>query len=173
MLLFLVAEIMFFAGLVSAYIVLRSGTAVWRPQGLPPLARGLSVSNTVLLCLSAVSTRLSQRAVLRNDFQGLRLYLGVTLLIGLTFLGVQGYEFHRLHEMVPYSGNVFGSVFYTLSGLHGLHVAGGVVWLALVTVQALRGLYSKSRCVGVSLFALYWYFVVIVWVFLFFALYVW
>ncbi len=172
MLVFLLAEVMFFAGLVSAYIVLRSGAAEWRPAGLPPLVRGLSVSNTLLLCASAGSMLLAQLAVRRGDPAGLKMHLLVTLAVGCTFLGVQVYEFYRLLRIVPFAGNVFGSVFYTLTGLHGLHVLGGVGLLAGVLRRAARGKYGRNRATGVTLSALYWYFVVVVWVFLFLALYV-
>ncbi len=173
MLLFLVAECMFFAGLVSAYIVLRTGAAQWLPQGLPPLARGLSISNTLLLSLSGLSTILAQRAVARNDRQALQQFLAITLLAAITFVGIQAYEFDRLRTLVPTSGNIFGSVSYWYTGFHVAHVLVGVGWLARVFRNAVRGGYSRERSTGVTVFALYWYFVVLVWVFLFFALYVW
>lgn len=172
MVLFLIAEVMFFAGLVSAYIVLRSGVAVWRPASLPSLYRGLSISNTVLLCLSACSMGVAQLAARRGDNAGLKLFLGVTLALGATFIGVQVYELQRLMHIVPLAGNVFGSVFYTLTGLHGIHVLGGVVLLGTVLWKAAHGRYNRRHATGVTLSALYWHFVVIVWVFLFAALYV-
>jgi len=172
MVLFLVAEVMFFAGLVSAYVVLRTGAPEWRPAGLPPLARGLSVSNCALLCLSAVSTVLAQRRGRHRDTSGIKLYLLVTLAIGATFVGVQVYEIQRLSRVVPYTGSIFGNVFYTLIALHGVHVLGGLVGLAVVLYRAARGRFEGVRPVAVDLFALYWYFVIAVWIFLFFALYV-
>lgn len=173
MLLFLIAECMFFAGLVSAYIVLRTGALQWRPVGLPTLVGGLSISNTVLLSLSGVSTLFAQRALARNDRQGLKQFLSVTLLAGVTFVGIQAYEFYRLHEIVPASGNIFGSVFYWYVGFHCAHVLVGVAWLLRVFRNASRGEYARERSTGVTVFALYWHFVVLVWIFLFFALYVW
>ncbi len=173
MLLFLIAECMFFAGLVSAYIVLRKGAAQWHPVGLPPLARGLSISNTVILALSGVSTFFAQRAVKRSDRQGLKQFLAVTLLAGVTFVWIQAYELYRLHEIVPLSGNIFGSVFYCYVGFHAAHIVVGVAWLLRVFLKASRGAYSREHATGLTLFALYWHFVVIVWIFLFFALYVW
>jgi cytochrome c oxidase subunit 3 len=172
MVLFLIAEVMFFAALVSAYIVLRKGAPEWPPRGLPPLARGLSVSNTVLLCLSAGSMLLSTRAVRRDDPDGLKLYLGITMALGMTFLGVQAYELLRLAGIIPVGEKLFRSVFYTVAGLHGVHVAGGVALLGLVLWRAFRGRYNPYRSAGVTISSLYWYFVVVVWVFLFFALYV-
>lgn len=172
MVLFLVVETMFFAGLVSSYIVLRTGAREWRPIDVAPLARGLSVSMTALLTLSAVSTFLAQRRARHRDTAGLKAYLLVTLLIGATFVGLQVYEFWRLSHQVPFAGSLFGNVFYTLSGLHGIHVLGGVLGLVRVLWRAARRHYERARPVGVDLFAYYWYFVVAVWLFLFFALYV-
>jgi len=172
MILFLVAEVMFFAGLVSAYIVLREGAPQWKPTGLPSLARGLSIAGTVLLCVSCLPMILAQRAARGGDRGGLKSFLIVVMLMGLTFVSLQLIEFRSLHALVPYSGNIFGSVFYTYVGLHAIHVLGGLIWLVVVIAAAFRGRYARGRSAGVTLFGMYWYFVVIVWVFLFFALYV-
>lgn len=171
--LFIIAESMFFAGLASAYVVLRNGAAQWKPAHLPPLAGGLSLANTALLCLSGLSTGLAHWFAARREGGTARLFLWVTLAAGLTFVGVQAYEFRRLLEIVPWSGNIFGSVFYTYSGLHAVHVLGGLAWLVNVLVKGtLAGAGWKGRT-PVLLFSLYWYFVILVWIFLFLALYVW
>jgi cytochrome c oxidase subunit 3 len=163
---------MFFAGLVSTYIVLRTGAVTWRPASLPPLYEGLSIPNTVLLCLSGVSMALAQLAVRRGNVGALKFSLWATMALGATFVAIQVHEFQRLMQIVPFHGNVFGSVFYALSGLHGLHVLGGVILLATVVWKASHGQYGRRRETGVIVAALYWYFVVAVWLFLFVALYV-
>lgn len=172
MIIFLVGEVMLFAGLMSSYIVLRLGADAWRPDGLPPLWRGLSLSNTVLLCVSAGSVYLASRSIRREDPGGLKLYLGITMVLGLTFVGIQVYEYQRLMKIVPLANNLFGSVFYTLGALHGVHVVAGIIILGFVLSRALRGRYHQYRATGVTVSCLYWYFVVLVWVFLFVALYV-
>jgi cytochrome c oxidase subunit 3 len=172
MLLFLVGEMMFFAGLMSTYIVLRLGAEAWRPRGLPPLWRGLSLGNTLLLCVSGISMYLSRRSIRREDPVGLRLYLGITMALGLSFVAIQAYEYQRLMRIVPMAGNLFGSVFYWTGFLHALHVVVGIILLAFVLWRALRGKYHRYRSTGVTVSSLYWYFVVLVWVFLFIALYV-
>jgi len=172
MVLFLIAEIMFFAGLASTYTVLRNGTAEWKPAGLTSLASGLSIANTVLLFISAGSYFLAARALRREDPNGFRLYLGFTLALATTFVGIQIVETMRLLNALPMEGNIFGSVFYTYIWLHGLHVVGGVIFLGYVFVGAFQGRYHRYRHTGVTLAGWYWYFVVLVWVFLFLGLYV-
>jgi cytochrome c oxidase subunit 3 len=172
MLLLIIAEVMFFAALASVYTVLRFGATRWRPEGLPDLATALTLSNTFVLILSAVNVFLAVRAVRREDPVGLKLHLGITLLLGLTFLAIQFHESNRLLGAVPMAGNVFGSVFFGYILLHGVHVAAGIVILGRVFWRALKGKYHRYRATGVVLASWYWYFVVIVWVFIFLALYV-
>ena len=122
--------------------------------------------------MSAGTMVLAQFAVRRGDLPGLKLHLWITLFGGLTFVGIQAYEFHRLWQFVPLDGNIFGSVFYTLSGIHGIHVLGGVGLIGWVIRGASRGKYGRRGHIGVDLSGMYWYFVVALWVFLFVALYV-
>lgn len=172
MILFLVAEVMFFAGLVSAYIVLRLGAVRWHPAGLPPLVNWLSLSNVGILTASAGTMFLAVRAVRRDDPDGLKMHALATLLLGAAFLGVQAFEHVRLLQIVRSDGNIFGSIFYWVGWMHGAHVLGGLVLLATVFRRAIQGRYNRYRSTGVWLAALYWWFVVLVWGFLFVALYV-
>jgi cytochrome c oxidase subunit 3 len=172
MILFLVVEVMFFAALVNAYVVLRVGADQWRPPDLPSLVSTLTVSNTLVLCVSGASMLLALFSVRRDDPGGLQLYLWITMALGSTFIGLQVFDFYRLsHEHhVPLAGNLFGSVFYTLSGVHGIHVLGGVIFIGYVVAN--RRKYHRCRAHGVLAATLYWFFVLAVWIFLFFALYV-
>ena len=172
MVLFLVVELMFFAGLASTYTVLRTGTANWKPDGLASLMSPLSMGNTVLLFVSAGSYFFATRALRREDTVGFRLHLSFTLALAVTFVGIQVYESGRLLDLLPMSDNLFGSVFYTYIGLHALHVVGGVALLAHVLFHGFRGQYNRYRHTAVTLTGWYWYFVVLVWVFIYLALYV-
>lgn len=171
MVLFLVAEVMFFAALSSTYVVSRLSAATWRPAGIS-LVTPLGVTNSLLLLASGLSMFLAWRAIRRDDPGGLKTYLFLTTLLGLTFVGVQVYEFLRLREAVPFGGNLFQSVFWTFIAIHAAHVLGGVIFLAVVLVNACRGKYHQYRSTPVLLASLYWYLVVVVWIFLFFALYI-
>jgi len=172
MLLLLVAQTMLFTGFVSAYVALRLGKGEWRPPGLTDLALGLPLSNTILLVLSSVTMLLATRCVRQEDPAGLKLYLWATMALGATFVGAQIYEFLRLLKFVPFGGNAFGGILYTVSGVHGVHVIVGLIILVCVTVRAHQGKYHQYRHGGVMVSSLYWYFVVLLWIFLYFALYV-
>ncbi len=172
MVLFLIAETMFFAALAGAYIVLRiAKKGEWRPAGLDDIVSAIVIANTVVLALSSVSMWLTQIAAKRKD-PWMKLFLQGTLALGLLFLAGQALEFRRMLEIVSFGGNLFGSVFYSIAGLHGLHVAGGILLLVIVLFRA----YRKPReevVVWVRMTAAYWHYVVLVWAFLFWGLYVW
>lgn len=172
MALFIVAETMFFAAFVSAYVVSRTSAGQWRPDDLPPLVTPASVGNAAVLAASGVSMLLALLAVRRDDPGGLKLYLTITCVLGLAFAGIQAFELSRLMRFVPWGGSSFGNCFYVLGGVHALHVLGGVVLLSIVLANAVRGKYHRYRAMGVLLASFYWWFVVIVWAFLFTALYV-
>lgn len=172
MLVFLAFEAMFFAGLLGAFLVFRLGSAVWPPPGEPYLPIGVTWVNTGVLLFSSYAMRRARRAIRRGDREGLSRWLLVTALYGATFLGVQGYEWVRLVRfgLTPSSG-IYGSTFYTLIGCHGLHVLGAVLWLLAVLALSRGARFSARRHVGVQLCAMYWRFVVGLWLVLFPAVY--
>ena len=91
-------------------------------------------------------------------------FLGLTGILGGIFLIVQGYEWVRLvHFGLTLSSSVYGGLFYTLIGFHGLHVVGALIWLLTVFVLAQRGRFSKERYVGLQTCGMYWTFVVGLW----------
>ena len=111
------------------------------------------------------------------------LWLLATALIGSCFLGVQVYEYYQLmrghyypvgisrtHHFTP-DVSLFASCFFTMTGFHGAHVAGGVVMLTCLLIQSLRGAYPRSRHSPVELVGLYWHFVDLVWIILFTIVY--
>jgi cytochrome c oxidase subunit III len=167
MVLFLIAEVMFFAALASVYTVLRLGAPEWRTAPVTTAA----YANLGILLASGVAMGLGVRAIRREDPIGLRIYLAFTIALGTAFLGAQVYEFLKLGPDFPLS-TVYGSVFYVFSSLHGLHVLGGLIFLACILARGFQGKYNRYSHLGVKLSGLYWYFVVIVWVFLFLALYI-
>jgi cytochrome c oxidase subunit 3 len=103
--------------------------------------------------------------------QGVRL-LAITTLLGVVFLGVQGYEWVQLVSFgVTMTSGVYGATFYTLIGCHALHVFGAVMWLLLVLVGAKRGRYGAARHTGLTLCGIYWYYVVALWPVLYYLVY--
>ena len=168
---FLIAgEIMFFAGLVSAYFVLRSIAAQWPPPLQPRLPVFVTGLNTLVLLGSSLAMA---RAVGAREDRGLLLRgLGVTGALGALFLVVQGYEWIQLigYGLTVVSG-AYGVTFYTLIGVHGLHVVGALVWLAIAAARVLRGRALAETAAGLRACAMYWHFVVALWPVLYVAVY--
>ncbi|ELY63806.1 cytochrome c oxidase subunit 3, partial [Natrinema versiforme] len=171
-LLFLGTDVSTFGALFVYYFFVRIGT--WPPAELPPLLGSLVVVNTALLVASSVTFHYAHQALEddnRRRFLGL---LGTTLALGLVFLAGQAYEYYEfvVAEGFSLSSGVFGTAFYGLTGLHGLHVALGVGGIAVLCWRALRGHYGPKRDTSVATVSLYWHFVDAVWLFLVVVLYV-
>src|SRR5271157_1741428 len=167
-LMLIASELMLFSGLIGSFLVYRLSAAFWPPPGLPKLPLEVTWGNTFVLLSSAVTMTLAVRAIHRNQRRLLRQWLGVTALLGVTFLAIQGSEWVRLiSHGLRISSGAYGGTFYTLIGCHGLHVLAAVIWLLCVFVIAMRDRYSAKNCAGVELCAMYWYFVCAIWPLLF------
>jgi cytochrome c oxidase subunit 3 len=164
MLAFLGAETMFFAGLISALLVLRAGSATWPPADQPRLPVGVTAVNTLVLLASGYTMWRALRGVRRNESDELRRWLVVTAVLGTIFLIVQGSEWIRLLRYgLGVTSGVYGATFYTLIGSHGLHVLGGLAVLLVVLRKAVGGRYTAGNYAAVEACRLYWFFVVGVW----------
>jgi cytochrome c oxidase subunit 3 len=172
MLMFLAFETMFFAGMLGAFLVFRLASASWPPPGEPYLPIGVTWINTGILLASAHTMCRAHRAIRGGNQAGLVHGLGLTALLGATFLAVQGSEWVRLvHYGLTLQSSTYGATFYTLIGCHGVHVLAAVLWLAAVLLLATRGRFSLERHVGVQLCKMYWMFVVGLWLVLFPSVY--
>ena len=173
MLVFLGAEAMFFAGLVSAYMVLRAGSEVWPPLDQPRLPVVVTAVNTVVLLCSGYTMWRARRTARQGLRPALTRWLVATAGLGGIFLAVQGSEWIRLvsYGLVVSSG-IYGATFYTLIGCHGLHVLGGLVVLLFVLRGATRGRYTARNHTPVIVCQFYWFFVVGVWPILYLLVYV-
>ena len=169
--LFLASEVMFFAGLIGAYIVLRTSAPAW-PKVSGLLNVPLVAGNTFILIISSVTMVRAFAAIEAGDQKGLRTMLVATAALGTLFLSIQAIEWTALiREGTTASSEIFGSTFFTLTGFHGLHVLGGVIWLLFVIAKAFRGGFNQAEHGGVELMGLYWHFVDVVWIFLFTIVY--
>lgn len=167
---FLTSEVMFFTGLIGAYIILRNATPDW-PRPSERLSLGLTAFMTFLLIISSMTLVLALSAIQRGLQSRFKLFMGLTVLLGAAFVGLQAYEWsHFLAHSGP-STDMFWGVFYTLTGFHGAHVTIGVVVLALIYAKALRGGYSATSYGDVEIAGLYWHFVDLVWIILFTIIY--
>ena len=162
----LTAVIMLFAGLSSAYVVLR-GVPSWQNIELPSLLW----PNTAILLLSSVAIDLSRRAIRRNDVQSMKRWLTVGGLLGLAFLLGQLAAWRQLVNAGVYLPSTLqSSFFYILTGLHGLHLMGGIVALAIVFAMALKNRLSAFRYEPLNLCATYWHVMDGLWIYLFLLL---
>ena len=172
MLFFLVAETMFFAGLISAFFVLRLGAPVWPPPLQPRLPLLVTGLNTLVLLASSLAMVAALRAFRRGDGRALVERLAATAALGALFLAVQGYEWARLiHYGLTVTSGAYGATFYTLIGIHAAHVLGALVWLAVALVMAARGCFAGGRITMLRACATYWHFVVGLWPILYVAVY--
>lgn len=172
--LFLASEVMLFGALFSSYVLLRTGAPFWphgRDEGLNvPLA----TLNTLILISSSVTMVMSWASLKLNEFKKYRLYMGLTILCGLGFLVIKGFEYAHKFETHHYpSTNTFLAVYFTLTGLHGLHVLGGMIvngyfWGPGAKLFARDPERFANR---IEVAGLYWHFVDLVWIFLFPTLY--
>lgn len=170
--LFIGAEGMFFSGLLSAFLVFRTGSTVWPPPFQPRLPIVMTAVNTCILLWSSYTMHRALRAIRRGNTQGLTDWLTVTVLLGLIFLSVQGYEWARLLQFgLTLSSSVYGATFYTLIGCHAAHVFGAVVWLLIILAMAKKHRFGPGQFVGVQVCSIYWYFVVALWPILFGVVY--
>lgn len=168
----LAAETAFFGGFVGAYLVLRTAAEVWPPLGQPRLPLGITAGNTVVLLASSVVLARAIRALRRGHRPALVRGLAGTAALGLLFLSIQGAEWVRLVRfgLTAWSG-AYGAAFYTLIGVHGVHVLGALAWLGVVLALATRGRYGPRDHEGVLVCAMYWHFVVGLWPILYVLVY--
>jgi len=169
--LFLASEVMLFGALFSTYILLRVGAAEW-PHG--ELSIKLGAVNTVILICSSVTMVMSWASLKLNNFSKGRLYLLITIVLAAVFLVNKYFEYadHFARGEGPWH-STFLAIYFTLTGLHGLHIVGGIV-VMLYLLGPGAGLWKKNPeqyANRIEYTGLYWHFVDLVWIFLFPVLY--
>src|SRR5438270_9462871 len=177
--LFIVSEAVMFGAFFAQYFYNRVLSDSWPTQvGLPPgfdrvPAFPLPVIMTVLLVASGFTAHWAQSAIRRDDRDQFQGWLIVTILLGLSFLGAQAYEYANFifNEGFNITSGIYGTVFFCLTGLHGIHVTVGVVLLTGVLIRAFLGHFSSRSHFGVEGTILHWHFVDVVWIALYATLY--
>ncbi len=165
-------EVMLFAGLVSAFWVLRVSAPAWPPPLQPRLPVGVTGLNTLVLLGSSAMVLNGVRALRRGERRTTVRSLWTAAGLGATFLVVQGYEWLRLvgYGLTVHS-STYGATFYTLVGAHAAHVLGALVWLTICAALLARGRFTGGRTGAVRACALYWHFVVALWPVLYVTVY--
>ncbi len=172
MLFLILCELMFFAGLIGAFLVFRFGGQPWPPPFQPRLPVGITAVNTLFLLASSYTFIRARRSLRLGDAGRLCAYLTATGALGLIFLMVQGYEWIRLLNFgLTVSSGTYASTFYTIIGAHAAHVFGAILWLGVVLIRARLGHFSAQRSTSVTICGMYWHLVVGLWPVLFFLVY--
>ncbi len=177
--LFIVSEAVMFGAFFAQYFYNRILSDGWPSRvGLPPgfervPAFPLPIILTVVLVASGFTAHFAQNAIRRDDRDAFQGWLIVTILLGASFLAGQAFEYTNLivNERFSITSGIYGTVFYSLTGLHGLHVSIGVLVLVGVLIRSFLGHFSSRSHFGVEGTVLYWHFVDVVWIALLLALY--
>jgi heme/copper-type cytochrome/quinol oxidase subunit 3 len=167
--LFLAGDAMSFGGLIVGYGILRHASTKW-PVPSEVLGINLTALMTFVLIVSSVTMVQSLAAIQNGDKARFKKFMGFTILGGLFFLGCQVYEWTHLightlpHYNLSFSNDLFATTFFVLTGFHGMHVSGGVIYNICVLLAVNRGRYEAKH---VEIAGLYWHFVDLVWILIF------
>ena len=184
---FLIGDTMSFGALLAAYAALRVGAGLvgWVPPS-EILGINLTAFMTFLLICSSLTMVKSLESIQKGDVSRMCTFLGLTILGGVIFLGLQAYEWthlikhgltltgipdHSLSGAAISGSTLFGPTFYAITGFHGLHVTGGVIYLIVILIHGLRGRYTAEYNHEVEIVGLYWHFVDLIWIMVFTFIY--
>ena len=173
--LFLASEIMLFGALFSTYIILRTGEPNWMLHVKQAhLNIPLATINTAVLILSSVTFVMSWVSLKLKDLSKFKFYMGITLLCSVIFLVIKYFEYTAKFDAGHYpSTHNFYAVYFTMTGLHGLHIIGGIIVNAYLWMPGIKMWETEPERFTnrVEVAGLYWHFVDLVWIFLFPAIY--
>lgn len=181
---FLVTEILFFGGLFAAYVIYRA----WYPdlyiQASTQLNTLWGAVNTAVLIGSSLTVAMAIRSAQTNDNRGVFLNLVITLVLAFVFMVIKYFEYTHKFELGIFPGghytfegiehpkaNIFFSIYYMMTGLHGLHVIIGIGLMVWLAIKAKNNAFSAEYYTPVEMVGLYWHLVDIIWIFLFPLLY--
>ena len=172
MLIFIVTEVMFFASLIRAYLIIRAGFDEWPPWGQPRLPIEMTAFNTLLLLASAGTIHSSRKLLmLGNISKAYRLHI-CTILLGSGFLLLQGFEWIQMLQFgLTLTSSVYGSIFYLIIGTHGIHVLGALLVMGYVSKYFNTKMWSEKYVEKILPIHILWYFVVGIWPLLYILVY--
>jgi cytochrome c oxidase subunit III len=166
--LFIASEAMFFSGLFGTYYTLRLKATPWAPSDINVDA--IRLIATAILLSSSATMQMASHRVKQGDVPSMRRWIALSFLMGAAFLGFEMHEW--LTAPFTIATDSYGSIFYTLTGFHGLHVLAGLTIMLVVLGRAAAGAYGAERHAGVEVLAYYWHFVDVVWVGVFLTIFV-
>ena len=175
--LFLATEIMFFAGLLGSYIVLRMAhpqefNPDWLEHRFVRLSVEWSALNTVVLIFSSLTMALAVQNSHEGNDAGVRKFMFLTFLMGVCFCMIKSIEYSaKFHHHIYPNTSIFYSFYFTLTGVHALHVIGGMIPIGWMALRSANGRYTGHGNNTIEYIGIYWHFVDLVWIFLFPLLY--
>ncbi|HEY3296394.1 MAG TPA: cytochrome c oxidase subunit 3 [bacterium] len=172
-LLFLASESAIFGALFAHHYYARFHAAQWPPQGAPKLATHLPAIATLILMFSSATMQWAHTALLRDKRRAASWLVLLTIVLGVVFLGFQGYDwgFLKVYDKFTQTSGTYGTSFYSMTGFHGLHVTVGLIFLMLVWIRLRLGHFDPKRHFSFIAATWYWHFVDLIWIFLFFTIY--
>ncbi|MAF47787.1 MAG: cytochrome c oxidase subunit 3 [Rhodospirillales bacterium] len=180
MILFITSEVMFFFAFFWAYFhsslpILNNVAGTWPNGDLKAIgASGIPMLNTLILLSSSVTVTIAHHAILENRRPKAVMWTAITFILGIIFLGFQGFEYGELilHSFKITDG-IYPSTFFMATGFHGFHVLLGTCFLIVCFFRLRAGHFKPDQHVGFEAAAWYWHFVDVVWVFLYINVYFW
>jgi len=159
----IMTESTIFAGLIGSYFFYRAASKQWPPPGVEEPKLLLTIIFSVVLWGSSIPMLVAERGIKRGNQRALRFGLMAAWLMGAAFVGYSMKDFSDLK--FRWGENAYSSIFYTTVGLHTFHVFVGLMMSIVVQIKAWLGKFSEERHVTVQVYAMYWHFVDVVWLF--------
>lgn len=164
---YIMTDCVLFASLFATYAVLHNNTA-GGPDGKELFNLPFVLTETMILLTSSFTCGLGLLAALRGDKQRVLIWFMVTFLLGLTFLGMEMYEFnHILEHGSSWKTSAFLSSFFVLVGTHGIHITVGLIWIAVLVYGIRKNGLTEKKQNDLALLGMFWHFLDIVWIFIF------
>lgn len=168
---YIMTDLLMFAVLFAVFAVLRNNTD-GGPGAADLLSPHLAFVETLLLLASSFAIGVGMVAARRKQVGQAMAWLGVTFLLGATFLAIELYEFYELvHSGHTMQSSAFLSSFFLLVGTHGLHIISGLIWIAALLVFIKKNGLTRNNIRKMALLSLFWHFLDVVWIFLFTTVY--
>ncbi len=166
----IITEIMFFAGLISAYIIASAKAMDWPPIDQPRLPQYISISNVIILLVSSLFLYF----FIKNAKKGIKdlNFLLITIILGIVFLVIQGKEWINLIDFgIQTSDGLYASYFYSIIAVHGIHVVVGLILIITLYLKLKKTSDIYTKLPSITAFGMFWYFVTLLWPVLYFLLY--